>query len=450
MKIRLDIPLLLSEIAAGVNGELIDNDAVISCICTDSREVSRGDLFIALSGDKNDGNRFAGEVKARGGYVLGSNLASILANDTDDAILRLASLYQHRLTGLEHTVAITGSVGKTTTKELTARILSGTYKVHSSFGNFNNSLGLLHTVLSAGRDTSLLVLEMGMNHKGEISRLSRAAEPDVAVITNVGSAHIGNFGSKEAIASAKLEILDGLSTDNLIIPHGEPLLNKCGRFRTASVDSDKGDCSLFIRSTDASCTAFGFYGKNITLENERVALRGAHLMTALALALSVADVLGVPGCDIREALRSVSQADFRQQRFNIGRYKIYDDTYSSSPEAAIAVMRALAQENAGGVSAVLGDMLELGEFSAELHRKVGAAATGCGIRRLYLFGEFAGEIARGASDAGMPQSDIFINETIDDLETTARQIAGSYEGDVLLVKASHAMHAERLYDYLKE
>ncbi len=449
MKIRLDIPLSLSEIAENTGGLLKHNDAVIRNLCTDSREVSDGDLFVAISGKRIDGNEFAKEARSRGAYVLGNRFASILVSDTADAILKLISLYKRKLPRLIHTVAITGSVGKTTTKELTARILSCKYNVHSNIGNFNNDIGLLHTVLSADRRTEVLVIEMGMNHRGEISLLSRAAQPDTAIITNIGTAHIGNLGSREGIAMAKLEIADGMNSGIMIVPHGEALLGTAYPKCEVSINSPDGDYCLFVKDEKEADTVFSFKGKNLMLDSERVALSGEHLMKALAFALSAADMLCIRKDEIIPALKSINNECLRQRRIRIGRYDVYDDTYSSSPEAAIAVMRALTLQNEGGVSAVLGDMLELGSSSDELHRKVGEAAAKFGIRKLYSFGEFAEQIAQGAMKAGMPANRIFIGNR-NDLERTAEQIQCSYDGELLIVKASHTVHAERIYDFLKD
>lgn len=449
MKIKLDIPLSLSEIAKSTGGILTHGDAVVSNLCTDSREAENGDLFIAISGKRIDGNEFAEEARARGAYVLGNRLASILVSDTADAIMRLVSLYKRKLPRLMHTVAITGSVGKTTTKELTAALLSCKYSVHSNLGNYNNDIGLLHTVLSAKRETEVLVVEMGMNHKGEISRLSRATEPDTAIITNVGTAHIGNLGSREAIALAKLEIADGMNGGVILIPHGERLLNAARSKREVSVNNPYADYSLLVEQVEEDGTVFSFGGKQLCLESERIALVGEHLMWALAFATSAADTLGIRGDEIAPALRSINSERLRQRRIKVGRYDIYDDTYSSSPEAAIAVMRVLTRQNKKGVSAVLGDMLELGGESDELHRKVGEAAAKCGVRKLYPFGKFAQRIAEGAVSAGMPAERIFLGDQ-NGLERTAEQIRISYDGELLIVKASHAVHAERIYDFLKD
>lgn len=444
MRIELDIPLSLSEICAASGGLLECGDATIRHICTDSREVARGDLFIAISGERWDGNDFAREVRERGGYVLGQKDASIYVSDTEAAMLSLTSLYRRRLPSLKHTVAITGSVGKTTTKELTARILSAKYRVHTNLGNFNNTVGILHTVLSARRDTEVLTVEMGMNHSGEISRLSRAVMPDTAVITNVGTAHIGNLGSREAIASAKLEICDGLRDGVLIVPYGEPLL-RLGK--TVSVGCG-GDFALNIEKVDADGSIFSFLGKDTALNGAQVALVGTHLLTALAFAISIGEVCGLGEDDIRRGLSRIDSSCLRQKRMRVGRYDIYDDTYSSSPEAAIAVIRALTQQSPA-VSAVLGDMLELGDKCAELHRKVGAVAAECGVRLLYLFGRFAEYVRDGALEYGMPEECIFVNSE-GDLRHTAKDISHTYGGEVLIVKASHAVHAERLYDFLKD
>ena len=450
MRIRLDIPLSLSAIARAVGGTLLQNDAIINAVCTDSREVSSGELFVALRGEHTDGNDFVDEVISKGAYALGRSGASIFVYDTKEAILRLAEEYRSKLPCLRHTVAITGSVGKTTTKELTSRLLSGSYRVHSTYGNFNNDLGIFHTVLSAKKDTEVLVIEMGMNHRGEISRLSRTARPDIALITNVGTAHIGNLGTRAAIAAAKLEITDGMQDGVLLLPYGEPLFDAVEPKCAVSVNGNAGDYRLHVHGEGQGETVFSFTGINLLLENESVALLGEHLMSALAFALSAADTLGVTADKIRPALASINEAALRQRRIKIGRYDIYDDTYSSSAEAVIAVIKALTNRHEGGVSALLGDMLELGRSSARLHRTVGEVAAKCKIRRLYLFGKFAGQIAEGALAGGMSKDCIFINEELACPERTARQIRESYGGELLVVKASHAVHAERIYDFLKD
>ncbi len=448
MRIDLAIPLTLSEIAEKCADTLVLNDALVHTVCTDSREVSRGELFIALSGKTHNGNDFCEEVSKKGGYVLGAQTGDIVVSDTAATLLKLVSLYKSKLPSLLYTVAITGSVGKTTAKELTARLLSPSYKVHSTYGNFNNEIGLLHTVLSAKADTEVLVVEMGMNHEGEISRLSRAVMPDIAMITNIGTAHIGNLGSRERIASAKLEICDGMTNGYLLIPDGEPLLSSAERACKVAIDC-RGDHSLFIEKERDDTTAFTYIGKKLILKNASVRLRGQHMMKGLAFSLSVADILGIEAERLTDALSLLDGSSFRQRCFKTGRYAIYDDTYSSSPEAAIAVIKAQTERNDGKVSAVLGDMLELGSESEELHKTVGKAAAAYKIRRLYTFGKFAEAIAQGAMSGGMPKDRIFTNPGTD-LAITAEQIQSSYDGELLIVKASHAVHAERIYDYLKD
>ena len=308
----------------------------------------------------------------------------------------------------------------------------------------------MHTVLSAGRDTEALVVEMGMNHAGEIGALSHAVCPDVALITNVGTAHIGNLGSRKAIAAAKLEIRDGMRDGVLIIPYGEPLLKVENGAKTLSVDCEGGDYSLYIGSSSKTEGKFSFRGGGLVLENERVALPDRHQLLSLGYAIAIAEILGIESERIRAAIKTLDASILRQRYLTVGGYRIYDDTYSSSAEAAIAVMDALTKRHREGASAVLGDMLELGEKSEELHRKVGRAAAECGIQRLYLFGEFAERIAEGALMGGMPEECIFTSRDVRDLRPTAEQIKGTYSGEVLIVKASHALHAERLYDLLKE
>lgn len=449
MRIKLEIPLSLSEIATAVGGDLKCADARVDHVTTDSREVECGDLFIALCGSNNDGNLYAGEAVSRGGYVLGSRCASIYTSDARALIPALVKEYKRRLPCLLYTVAITGSVGKTTTKELVKIILSGKFKVHANLGNYNNELGMLHTVLSARRDTEVLVVEMGMNHKGEISRLSRAVEPDIALITNVGTAHVGNLGSRENIAKAKLEISDGISGGALIVPDDEPLLNGgYPKYRVSTARTDCDSCLTIISVGDEE-TTFSFTGRHLQLNDQTVRLVGTHLMTSLAFALSAADIIGVDDGAVRSSIRLIDSSCLRQKRLKIGRYEIYDDTYSSSPEAAIAVMEAMTRSGYQ-VSAVLGDMLELGVQSNKLHRRVGEAAAGCGIKKLYLFGKYATETADGALASGMPRESVFINAEMENYKATADQIRNSYDGELLIVKASHDIHAERIFEFLKD
>ena len=446
MRIRLDIPLSLSEVCTAVDGKLTGADATVSFVCTDSRKVECGDLFIAITGTRYNGNDFAHEVRSKGAYVIGQRDASIFVTSTEAAMLKIVSLSKSKLPFLKHTVAITGSIGKTTTKELSKKILSTKYKVHANHENFNNSIGLFHTVLSADKQTEVLIIEMGMNHMGEISQLSQAVTPDVAIITNIGTAHIGNLGSREAIAEAKLEIRDGMTGGVHIIPYGEPLLSLG---RTVSVDQSNGYYNLHLHNVDQNESIFSFYGGTIVLNEERVALVGAHLMTALAFAISIAEVCKLNENDIRRGISQIDQSCLRQKRMQVGKYDVYDDTYSSSPEAAAATIKALAQQFPGSVSAVLGDMLELGEHSAPLHSKLGKIAAECGIRRLYLFGSFSEHVKTGALSAGMDEDCIFTN-TDGDIELTANNIRESYNGELLIVKASHNVHAERLFDFLKD
>ena len=251
MRIKLGIPLELSEVVEATRGRLNEkcHKSKIKFLSTDTRELEPGDLFVALRGERYDGNDFIKYAKERGAITLGDDIsADILTKFGNASLLFLASYFKNKLKRLKYTIAITGSVGKTTTKEFTKILLSTQYSVHSTPQNYNNLIGMPLTLLSAPADTEILILEMGMNRLGEISQMSKCAKPDIALITNIGTAHIGNLGSKENISKAKKEIFDGMTDGEKIIPYGEELLSNIENatyFSTVYEDAD-----VFINKLD--------------------------------------------------------------------------------------------------------------------------------------------------------------------------------------------------------
>ena len=231
MRIKLDIPLPTREIKMLFSCDFPKNTEKIEYVSTDSRNIHKGDLYFALSNSNTDLISHINQAKESGGYIAAENDAiKTGCTASYDAIIKLAALYKSRLEKLKSTVVITGSIGKTTTKELCAILLSEKYIVHSTFGNQNNRLGIAYTLLSAPRDTEILLIELGMNHEGEIAPIAKLLEPDIAVITNITNAHIGNLGSRKAIANEKLAVCSGMSDSGItIIPHEEFLLQNGGR-----------------------------------------------------------------------------------------------------------------------------------------------------------------------------------------------------------------------------
>ena len=280
MRIDLGTPMTLEEIAYATGGNHKQN-AIIKSITTDSREVEEGDLFIAIKGDKFDGADYVSEVKKRGGFVLASVplYSDILHPNGADALLSLATYYIKTLPYLLYKIGITGSVGKTTTKEFLKIMLSDRYITHASKGNFNNQIGMPMSILSAEKNTQVLLMEMGMNHPGEISNLSRCLRPDIGIITNIGTAHIGNLGCRENIAKAKLEITDGMNDGILFTPADEPLLRcekKCVKFSLTNKNAD-----YFIESSKEN-TVFIFKSGRL-YANAKFNILGEHNLNVYLL-----------------------------------------------------------------------------------------------------------------------------------------------------------------------
>ena len=292
MRIKLEKALSLGEIADAVNGRLsYDKNVVITHITTDSRECFSGDLFIALPGKAYNGEDYTEEANSKGAITVSVSGAdsAIAVYDCINALHSLAKYYKKFLSKLKCTVAITGSVGKSTTKEIVALFLRDKFFIHSTYENENNLIGVPSTILQASLNTEILVLEFGMNHHGEIARLANLAEPDVAVITNIGTAHIGNLGSREAIADAKKEIFIGEKKVIPIIPKNEPLLS--GITDAITFSSKDPEADVFVKR---SCkNKIAVYKKGVAVDEAYFETEGSHLLENISAALAVADALNV-------------------------------------------------------------------------------------------------------------------------------------------------------------
>ena len=443
MKVRLDIPLTVSEILEATGGEYHGKDGVIRFISTDSREVDADTLFIAFG----KGEDFVPDALCCG-YVLSSkNDDAILVKDTQKAFLEVATYYKKRLTKLKKTVMITGSVGKTTVKDFTAKILEAKYKVHKSNDNFNNHIGLPLSILSADKDTEILVLEAGMNHVGEIENLSLTARPNIAIITCIGTAHIGNLGSRENIAKAKLEILKGLSDDGvLIVPEDEPLLRG---YKNELLFGYGADAEYKIISSNAKETVFNLRVFDKTVKDIRVPFVGEHLVKDVCIAALVGAYLGLDAREIKDGISKISGVNSRQNIINLKNFTVCDDSYNASFESYIADFEVLKSYD-GETAAVIGDMLELGDKAEVLHFNIGVLAAKYGINRLYPFGHFASVVAKGALSAGFKCDAVFANtDPLCHKETARAIIENTVPGSLVLIKGSRALQTEKITAYLK-
>ena len=430
-------------------GASFEPDALVGRVCTDSRQLQADDFFVPLVGERFDGHHFLAQLpehKVQAAVVsrswtepLPSGLLHWRVDDTLLAYQQLALLHRRALG--KPLVAVTGSAGKTTTRELIRAALAPLGAIQASEGNNNNDVGVPLTVLGASAADAALVIEMGMRGPGEIERLSRCTEPDLAVITNIGTAHIGRLGSREAIAAAKCEITAGLHPKGtVVIPAGDPLLESA----LAAVWSGR---VLRVRLADdpevESDLVGDVNGDQLLIGADRLPLQleGRHNARNLLLAVAVADQLGVS----RKALQAmqVTVPGGRNRRLQQGGLTLLDETYNASPEAVLAALELLAAQP-GRRFAVLGTMLELGDRSLELHQEVAARAVQLGLDGLVLVD--GGEEGKAMAEVAAPLPHLQLVSHPED--AAAPLAAWLNSGDVLLLKASRGVALERLIPLL--
>jgi len=433
-------------------GGALDPAAPLGPVGTDSRQLAAGQLFIPLVGERFDGHGFLQQALQCGAQAAlvqrdradqrPAGLPCWLVDDTLIAYQQVALLHRRHLQA--PVVAVTGSAGKTTTRELIRAALAPLGPVVASSGNENNDIGVPLTLLKADAATRAVVVEMGMRGLGEIDRLSRTAEPRVAVITNIGTAHIGRLGSRDAIAIAKCEITSQLAPDGLVvIPAGDPLLDAAlarvwgGRTLRVALGDDPGADAADLRGDWCPDREL------LVVDGEalRTPLEGRHNARNLLLAVAVARHLGVPISQLRQL--QVAVPGGRNRRLQQGGLTVLDETYNASPEAVLAALDLLASQP-GRRFAVLGTMLELGDRSVELHRTVAERALERGLDGLVVVSGGAEAEAMAAAAAGLPRLAV-----VDSPERAAEPLANWLQsGDVVLLKASRGVALERLLPLL--
>ena len=432
-------------------------------ICTDSRQLAAGQLFVPLVGERFDGHAFLPAALEAGAVALlaqaeqlppaalGALAGSVplwLVPDTLLAYQQLACLWRRQLPA--GVVAVTGSAGKTTTRDLIRAALAPLGEVGASSGTENHDVGVPLTLLKATPDQAAVVVEMGMRGLGEIERLSRCACPDVAVITNIGTAHIGRLGSREAIATAKCEISAGLRPDGVVvIPAGDPLLDGAlarvwaGRVVRIALAGEGHEAQAdWVGQLDRAGGILKLAGEELAGVEVAMPLEGVHHARNLLLALAVARELGLEPA--RWQPLEVTLPGGRSRRLELGGVRLLDETYNASPEAVLASLDLLARQP-GRRFAVLGTMLELGDQSLALHREVAARALSLGLDGLVVVdGGPEGEAMLAAAQ-GLARL-----ERVDTPAEAAEPLGQWLEpGDVLLLKASRGVALEQLIPLLQ-
>jgi UDP-N-acetylmuramoyl-tripeptide--D-alanyl-D-alanine ligase len=438
----------------------------LASFSSDTRTLRPGDTFIALAGPHFDGNTFVTVAVARGarGAVVSdqaaaaaaaaAGLITIQVRDTLEA-LHLLARHVRQVSGA-WVVAITGSAGKTTTKEAAATLLSSKYKTLRNRGNLNNHIGLPLSLLELQEGAELAVVELGMNHPGEIATLVSIAEPDVRVWTNVGSAHLGSFDSVEALAAAKAEILQGATARTVFVANADDPMVRArisgfpGRTITFGVDADADVRAVAVqdRGIDGQEAAIRTPAGSVHLSLQ---LPGrAHLANVLA-AIAVAVHFAVPLPEIASRAPKLTAASHRGEVVPLARgIRVFDDCYNSSPGALLRSLEVIRDTAARGRKvAVLGEMLELGAFAEALHRACGRAVVQAGVTRLVTVGGAPARIlAEAAREAGLAAPDVTY---VADSEQAAEQIVGIVsEGDLVLVKGSRGVRLERVVERLAQ
>ena len=450
------------EVAAITGGEIISggNSVLLETVTTDSRELGGNNLFIPIIGEKFDGHDFIPELLKSGkvscsltmkdgfeGDAADSGKTLIKCDDTLTALGRIAKFHRNRFSPL--TVGITGTNGKTTTKELVYAVLSAKYNTLRNTKNYNNEIGVPFTLLQMDSSHEAAVIEMGMNHTGEIERLSKIVQPDIAVITNVGAGHLEFLGSVENVAHAKSEILAGMKSGAALVANKETecfhLVEKHAADHNARLITYGLEPGADFRPDSFAMTresvAVTYRGRKIS-----VPLYGRHNVYNLMAAIAVAEIAGVDLSDAASKLSSFENVGGRSEIIDRG-YVLINDTYNSNPLSSLYALESVCDVfPERKKTAVLADMKELGELAGLYHMKVGEFVASRKFNQLLLFGEMSEYYEKGASAAGMNPERIKKFETKDQIVEFLS--SGLCEKDVVLVKGSRSMKMEDVVNRL--
>ena len=436
------------------NGKLISGNQELECesFSKDTRTIQRGDIYIGIKGENFDGSKFWKQAIDNGADAViientdisknelekYSNKVILKVENTLEALYKIAK-YKREQYNIS-VIAVTGSVGKTSTKDLIASVVGRKYKTLKTEGNNNNNIGLPLTILKL-KDHEALVIEMGMNHFGEIRLLTQIAQPTLAVITNIGTSHIGNLGSRENILKAKLEILEGMIHPKIVINNDNDLLHKWNEENKENIEI----CTYGIENeSDLNGKNIKLYEYGSTFEavtktkkiKITVPVGGNHFIYNALCAVEVGQILEIPDEEIKEG---IAQFELTKKRMDIRKLDngaiLINDAYNASYESMQASLEFLQNHSGKRKIAVLGDMLELGDYSVELHKKVGEEVAKRNIDILICTGENSKYILEEASK-NIKIKTYFFNNNEQIVEKLCQELR---DGDVILVKASNAM-----------
>jgi UDP-N-acetylmuramoyl-tripeptide--D-alanyl-D-alanine ligase len=459
----------IREVLEATGAELIcgDLDRQFAGISIDSRSITPTDVFVAIVGDVHDGHGFAREVIERGiqGVVINKtkaaelpvpkwrdrNIACAAVDDTTRALGDLAAFHRKRMPA--SVIAITGSNGKTTTRKLTTGVVASQCKTLSTQGNYNNDIGLPLTLLRMDAEHTWAVVELGTNSPGEIARLAEICAPDIGVITNIGPAHLEKLGTLDGVLREKGDLLKQLKSDGKAVLNADDrkLLRLANEIRKPVVLFGRGnDATIRAEAVKEKATAISF---DLVLPTGRIPVNlkaaGQFMVPNALAAAAVGYIIGLSAQQIKKALEDFRPVPGRMNIFETANeIHIIDDTYNANPDSmkvAIGTLQTLSANHRRIF--IAGDMLELGDQSEALHKRVGELAAAAGIGRIYITGEFAAAVAGGAQDAQMNGRYIFTgskDEILEDLKHFLKP------GDWVLIKGSRGMAMEDIVEGLKE
>lgn len=453
----------IAEVVSAVKGRLIcgSGDGSVLKVCTDSRLAKPGDLFFPLIGEKNNGHDYLAQVFERGCRSVivsepekipkraflsdGMQPDVILVENTTKALQDLAAYYLSTLP-IKHKAAVTGSVGKTSTRDMMYYIASMKYKTGRNIKNFNNWFGLPLSILEFAPDTEAAVLEMGMDNFGQIETLARIAEPDIALITNIGISHIENLGSREGILKTKMEVTSCFDEDCTLIVNSDCDMlcreNVTGPYKLITVGTDEQNEYIVRDICD-----FGDKGIKYTLiHNDKsyivnLNVPGAHNALNATLAIAAGEQMGI---GIETSVKGLSEAQLTEKRLNIKEkdgIKVIDDTYNACPASVMSAITTLANTEGKRKIAIIGDMYELGSETEAAHAEVGRFAGRTGLDYVIAVGEFAKGYAEGAVSF-LPDDRVLYCKDKQELMPKLDTLLAA--GDVVLVKASRGMKMEEI------
>ncbi len=458
--------LTIKEIVEVTKGKLIQGNEEYICknFSKDTRTIKKGDTYIGIKGESFDGNQFWEQAFLQGAdtvIIAGVNIEKekadkfknkniIEVEDTLDALYKIASLKRdyYKIP----VIAITGSVGKTSTKDIVANVVSQKYKTLKTIGNNNNNIGLPFTILQL-QEEEAMILEMGMNHFGEIKLLTQIAKPDICIITNIGTSHIGNLGSRENILQAKLEILEGSKNPVVILNNDNDLLHQWVKenrekrpiFTYGIQEKSDLNAKNIKLKEDSSEFTCEIEQKEVKIE---VPVGGEHFVLNALCAACVGKTLKI---EVEKIKQGIETFELTKKRMDIitleNNVKIINDAYNASLESIHASLKYMSELKSNRKIAVLGDILELGEYAKELHEKVGEEVVKNNVDILLVTGEKSKEIAKKAKQKGMPEEKIYECKNKEEIIEKLKEIMKPE--DVILIKASNGMKFFEIAESLK-